>query len=172
MKTFVTEIFGLWSTNQRNAVISGCHYTELILTSSVPGDSLLRRETAMIEDSYGGTETDQAFCRKVHLRDLIYLLSWLRKKRRKIIALVFLIRDFISFWRCADIWGKPHYDVPGAEYFLWLRVVGSFCGSLEELASHPPKSSFFSCVSCICNPLCSWKQMSRKSSQDQKGHWK
>ena len=104
---------------------------------------MLRRETAMIEDSYGGTETDQAFCRKVHLRDLIYLLSWLRKKRRKIIALVFLIRDFISFWRCADIWGKPHYDVPGAEYFLWLRVVGSFFGSLEELASHPPQIFLF-----------------------------
>ena len=103
----------------------------------------------MIEDSYGGTETDQAFCRKVHLRDLIYLLSWLRKKRRKIIALVFLIRDFISFWRCADIWGKPHYDVPGAEYFLWLRVVGSFCGSLEELASHPPPNLPFSPVLAV-----------------------
>lgn len=109
----------------------------------MPGDSLLRRETDMIEDSYGGSETDQAFCRKVLLTDFIYLLSWLRKKRRKIIALVFLIRDFISFWRCADIWGKPHYDVPGAEYFLWLRVVGSFCGSLEELASHPPQIFLF-----------------------------
>ena len=97
----------------------------------------------MIEYSYGGTETDQAFCRKVLLTDFIYLLSWLRKKRRKIIALVFLIRDFISFWRCADIWGKPHYDVPGAEYFLWLRVVGSFFGSLEELASHPPQIFLF-----------------------------
>ena len=74
---------------------------------------------------------------------------------------------FISFWRCADTWGKPRCGVPGAEYLLCLRVVGSFYGSLEELASHLPKSSFFSWVNCICNPLCRWKQMTRKSSQDQ-----
>ena len=168
METF----FGPWPTNQRNAFISRCHYTELLLTSSVPGDSLWHREAAMIEDSYVGAETDQAFCCKVLFRDLVYFLSRLRKKRRKIIIPVFLIRDFISFWRCADTWGKPRCGVPGAEYLLCLRVVGSFYGSLEELASHLPKSSFFSRVNCICNPLCRWKQMTRKSSQDQKAHWK
>ena len=98
----------------------------------------------MIEDSYGGAETDQAFCCKVLFKDLVYFLSRLRKKRRKIIIPVFLIRDFISFWRCADTWGKPRCGVPGAEYLLCVRVVGSFYGSLEELASHLPKSSFFS----------------------------
>ena len=86
---------------------------------------MLRRETAMIEDSYGGTETDQAFCRKVPLTDLIYLLSWLRKKRRKIIAPVFPIRDFISFWRCADIWGRVFPITQGS--WILLRLFRGTC---------------------------------------------
>ena len=59
------------------------------------GKKKKKREAAMIEDSYGGAETDQAFCCKVLFRDLVYFLSRLRKKRRKIIKTV-LSPSFLS----------------------------------------------------------------------------